>query len=518
MSEVDAWEGDVLERRQHARYLTKLLGRQFEVQHRGRDAGAVCLALDGDWGVGKTFFVQRWAKDLENEQHPVVRFDAWKHDLTDDALVGFMSELSTQLKVWTAKLPPAQKAKVISKLKAFIKQAGRVVRPVTEELAKGVLKKVAGVSVDAITESLGASQLNSGTDGSSEGSGITEKVLDKFFEKTLDAHSKRQEALESLKETLALLVATLEESGGARLPFYVFIDELDRCRPDYAIRLLEGVKHLFDATGVCFVFSTNMAQLAHSVRAVYGQGFDGAFYLKRFFTFEYVIPEPDHVAFAQCAVSKSFFASEFGIVSGLPGDGGTVRSAHKGEKAAELASLCFAKVAHAFQLDLRSQSQVLRHAEAATVEFQQGTQIHALFLFFLAAVFHRSRVAFASLEAGAPSKDAVSKAGYVGATIPYYYYDELRSDHTVREVPLTEAIDIYIELSKTSPSRLLRMMESRGSEGYPASLRKNIIQPYFGRAVDQSEQFSISNYAALVKYAGQTVARRAQGSGDLLNH
>jgi hypothetical protein len=74
---------------------------------------------------------------------------------------------------------------------------------------------------------------------------------------------------------------------------YVFIDELDRCRPTYAIELLETVKHLFEIKGIVFVIATNTDQLQHSIKVVYGQGFDANRYLYRFFQRTYTLKMPD---------------------------------------------------------------------------------------------------------------------------------------------------------------------------------------------------------------------------------
>ncbi len=71
------------------------------------------------------------------------------------------------------------------------------------------------------------------------------------------------------------------------LPITIIVDELDRCRPTYAIKVLEEIKHLFDVPGVAFLLGLHGQQLEHSVRAAYGQGFDSAAYLRRFFNRRY---------------------------------------------------------------------------------------------------------------------------------------------------------------------------------------------------------------------------------------
>lgn len=72
----------------------------------------------------------------------------------------------------------------------------------------------------------------------------------------------------------------------------IIIDELDRCRPTYAIELLERVKHLFDASGVVFILGIDRRQLNHSIRSLYGSEFDATGYLRRFIDLDYRLPEP----------------------------------------------------------------------------------------------------------------------------------------------------------------------------------------------------------------------------------
>ncbi len=76
-------------------------------------------------------------------------------------------------------------------------------------------------------------------------------------------------------------------------PLVVFVDELDRCRPPYALSLLETVRHLFAADGVMVVLAINRAELRHSVESVYGNDFDADWYLRRFADLHISLPPPD---------------------------------------------------------------------------------------------------------------------------------------------------------------------------------------------------------------------------------
>ena len=75
----------------------------------------------------------------------------------------------------------------------------------------------------------------------------------------------------------------------------IFIDELDRCRPNYALEMLERIKHYFDDDRIIFVISLNKEQLTHTITNYYGSGFDATRYLNKFFDLEMYLPVVDTV-------------------------------------------------------------------------------------------------------------------------------------------------------------------------------------------------------------------------------
>lgn len=58
----------------------------------------------------------------------------------------------------------------------------------------------------------------------------------------------------------------------------IFIDELDRCRPEFAVKLLEQAKTLFQQDNIIVVYSTDISQLANSLEGINGPNFDGVKY------------------------------------------------------------------------------------------------------------------------------------------------------------------------------------------------------------------------------------------------
>ena len=121
------------------------------------------------------------------------------------------------------------------------------------------------------------------------------------------AYEKQQKANKGLRSAIEkffidicesyCLTETEQELNQKKI--IIFIDELDRCRPDFAVRLLERVKHYADLPNVIFVMSTNLIELQYMVRNVYGEGFDAARYLDRFFDIHMILPEiQDNIIFS----------------------------------------------------------------------------------------------------------------------------------------------------------------------------------------------------------------------------
>ena len=108
---------------------------------------------------------------------------------------------------------------------------------------------------------------------------------------------KGKDSLEGLKQSkhIETLVAEFLQSllpeHGNRL--IVFIDELDRCKPSYAVRLLERIKHYFSNDQITFVFSVNTNELQHTIRKYYGNDFNASRYLDRFFDLRVALSLPD---------------------------------------------------------------------------------------------------------------------------------------------------------------------------------------------------------------------------------
>ena len=249
----EPFRNDLLGRKEPAEILTHLVGSS---------EGPCVMAVDAAWGTGKTTFLRMWARHLRNEGFPVVEFNAWETDFSGDPLIALSTELTESLRDSNN-----------GTLEARIER--------TMELAKEVIR---GSLPGAIRIATG---------------GVLD--LQPLLENGVSEYKKARKALKEFRESLQEMAEVLAESYEGR-PLVVVIDELDRCRPSYAVELLETAKHLFAVDGVIFVLALNRSELAHSIKSLYGGEFDATGYLRRFLDLEFRLPDPDRAAFIDSAL------------------------------------------------------------------------------------------------------------------------------------------------------------------------------------------------------------------------
>ena len=209
--------------------------------------GCYSVALNGDWGSGKTFFVkqvklildafnsQSHVGDDEREKirtlynknekpkcYTTVYYDAWTYDNHDDPILSLVYAASQNRQGADLNGNPSH------------------------------VTVAAAAVFDALT-----------------GKNLTSVFKEFENAKGKDMLAEIKDA-EYVKSRIRDFITTLIEEKGNQLVF--FIDELDRCKPDYAIRFLERIKHYFNDERITFVFSVSLTQLQWTVRSYYGSG------------------------------------------------------------------------------------------------------------------------------------------------------------------------------------------------------------------------------------------------------
>ena len=278
---------DKLNRAKYAEFLTKFLSTQGfdEAREEGEQKRNYVLNLNSEWGSGKTYFLKRWANDLK-EHYPVVYVDAWEKDYSEDPLMTVVSAIIKDLK--------AQAGRGEEKFTAPTKLIG-LLKAAAPGLARGMSKRFLGIDPVEIMEA--GEQENGAIDSipieSENGKQIDiSHAASEVVNHLIREHEAKSAAISHLKQNVAQWVEAVKALNNISFPAFIFIDELDRCRPSYAVEMLETIKHIFDIPGVVFVVATDTEQLQHAVKAVYGEGFDARVYLGRFFNSRFSLKAP----------------------------------------------------------------------------------------------------------------------------------------------------------------------------------------------------------------------------------
>lgn len=447
---LNNWVEDRLNRRELADHLTDAL------LSLGGGAG-VTIALDADWGAGKSFFVNCWSKDLRDSGYGVVFFDAWENDIGDEPAFALMASISEGLVSYS------KVAGIKDKAEGAAKSLGKVVLlpaavNVAKVLGKGLLRKAIGVDTGELLEAVGCNQ----EDVSDAVDDTLDDVAERFSSEIVEIMGRRRALVSEFKSKLADLASVAKEK-----PYcFIFIDELDRCRPSYALKLLEGVKHFFSVPGVIFVFSTNMGQLRHIVTKEYGDGFDGKRYLNRFFDREYRLPMPSLgggiASWPELVVIDKKFGNH--IIAGVPEEHGVGVSGFW----PKIAVACFGS-------DIRIQKKALGLVgEVVPVIVERFGTCHFAWLSFLCCMYYLDLDLLGEMSSpgyayGRDMNFFVSRMRGEDHAFRFSYFsddDYMRRNRQDRSVKISEVIGAYY--SECSQVRQGAYERNRGA--YPKSL------------------------------------------------
>ncbi|WP_313817719.1 P-loop NTPase fold protein [Cupriavidus sp.] len=492
----DPWSLDRLGRKDAAAFLENYLVGRYELRQKlqsstGTDTAepnTFVLNVRAPWGFGKTFFLKGLAAELKAKGHPVAFYDAWANDFSDDPIVGFIAEISQGLVSKTAALAPAEKM-----LDEAIAVGKKMIKPVGKILAGAVAKHLAGLTLDDLKALVEDGDVGGLHADAVDGQGLLAKVGDV----ALKQHLNQKEQIALFHKKMARFVSALEGQHGVRLPIFIVVDELDRCRPSYAIELLEAIKHLFGVPGIYFVVATNLTQLGHSVAAVYGEKFDAERYLKRFFDQEYALPDPPRHDFIEFLIEKCpAIASSTNIqVPHFPDYYGQLSPQH----------LAFRLVSEAFGLSLRDQMQVATMAEAVVLAWPEGERIHFLPLLFLISLRHTSTVSFDRLDATgqiAPSMEGVPdfRNAELALRAPRAREEFFRQGQA-KLYKLTDVIQNYLIAGKMDLRALSEKSSGEGIAIVYSDLQADLPNSYNSNGPIPTPH--VLKYFARVRHAGQ---------------
>lgn len=270
----ESFKEDLLKRKQYADVLTQIVKNAED---------GFSLSINADWGYGKTTFIKMWEKVLQNEGYQTIYFNAWETDFVADPMMALIDGLRNT---------------------TFDQDFAFEQRKQLSATVDTIIGITRAVPVIKIIGDVGKA---------------VKDAVDQCIEDTNDF--QRTQSLQSLvaefKERLSNYAKTISKDK----PLIIFVDELDRCRPDYSVQMLERIKHFFAIDNIIFVLSIDKKVLCKSIEAVYGGlKIDTEAYLRRFVDIEFDLPEPDIDSFAKALFGQKeigkYFTTYSDAVSG----------------------------------------------------------------------------------------------------------------------------------------------------------------------------------------------------------
>jgi hypothetical protein len=321
-----------LDRKQYADVLTNIIENYPQ---------GFVLAINNKWGTGKTTFVKMWEQELKNVEFRTVYFNAWENDFEDNPLTALIGELKDIVH-----------KKGEEKFKKLVKNAAQITKSVAPAIIKAFLEKY--LDSKTLSEAL---------------SDTSKSFLD-IFEEDVKDYATRKKSITEFKKSLFEFVTT----ESAEKPLIFIIDELDRCRPNYAVSILEQIKHFFSVPNIVFVLSIDKTQLGHAICGVYGsEQIDTDEYLKRFIDIEYSIPNPEEGKFFEYLFEYFDFNTFFSS---------SERSKYREFQYEVRTFKTIAKILLK-NLTLRQQEKILAHTRITLRTFSQNNYLLPTIFFFL---------------------------------------------------------------------------------------------------------------------------------------
>jgi len=256
----EPFKNDQFERKLLAERLTKYVDRL--------NSGCV-MAIDAPWGEGKSYFGRNWAAQLEVSGYKTIFLDAFEQDYADDPFLLISAEILSVVK-------ESEGDESWVNFRDACVKTGTVLLPAAAKMAANAFGKMV----------LGINDLAEKKD--KLGDLLEQKLGDateKYIQKRLQDYDQEKQTALHFRESLAEFAAKHEK------PVVFFIDELDRCKPTFAVAVIERIKHFFDTQNLVFVLLLNRPQLEEAIKGVYGANIDANIYLGKFIHLFLTLPK-----------------------------------------------------------------------------------------------------------------------------------------------------------------------------------------------------------------------------------
>lgn len=239
--------------------------------------GNMFVSLDAKWGAGKTFYVRQVEQTLNYLTKKTKNLN-----IEENIETAFSNSLLGKIELEYTYFPVYYNAWLYDNHNDPLMSLLLIITKICEsycdtKICSTLSEKITSL-MNSISFSIGCFQIGSDYDN----------VRRKFADKDILSSVKTEEDIRGkVKEIFDCIIV----ENVQRL--VIFIDELDRCRPTFAIEMLERIKHYFDDDRIIFIASINREQLIHSISKYYGMYFDSTGYLDKFFDWNIYLPELD---------------------------------------------------------------------------------------------------------------------------------------------------------------------------------------------------------------------------------
>lgn len=288
VDQSNPWADDKLDRKQVADHLTTILETVD---------GPLVVSVSAPFGMGKTFFARRWVADLNLRGKVAIYFNAWQTDFSENPLAAFVDAISSEIE--QKQLPPKKKLALRNRLDSFVKAGAPALARIA---AKVVLRAgsfvLLGEKVDDVVEAA--------VKGAAD---ETEQIAAAQIEAFVAERKSREKFKKELAKLRDSLLSEIGESEDKKV--YLIVDELDRCKPPYALEFLKSIKHLFDISGFIFILFVDDDQLNESATRLYGARTTGEKYLSKFINWNFRMPDPKYESYVKLKFGEALSSLKF---------------------------------------------------------------------------------------------------------------------------------------------------------------------------------------------------------------
>lgn len=233
------------------------------------------FSIEGEWGKGKTWIVDKLADKLEgvilteekekkfsknSDDFLVIKYNAWEKDYYQEPLLAILITIINQL----------NKQLILDNIiKGELTALFEISKEILEESLRSISKRIIGIDIVEIGE---------------KGFNILKKAKSSAQMKTKADYTDK-----NIEKDINTVVSALNKLS-KDIPIVFIVDELDRCLPEHAIRTLERLHHIFSKVNSSVtIISMNEAQLRTTVEKMFGKNISFEGYLRKFVDFRFSI-------------------------------------------------------------------------------------------------------------------------------------------------------------------------------------------------------------------------------------